>query len=227
MHGEVENSLLPRTVWVLAHLVILGVAWWILFAGGYQAISALLGRNWHVGDPTRRGILFACSVVMWMRTILTAYYLLKRRFGWGEALAVIGAVTVYQLGLALAGAGTQDPLSGGDAVGICLFVLGSALTTGSEIQRKRFKDKPEHKGQLYTGGFFRLARHVNYLGDSVWLTGWALVTRNGWAVIMPIGATAGFIFVFIPALSKHLQSHYGEQYTHWSKRTARFVPFVY
>ncbi len=227
MHGEVETSLVPRTTWVLAHLVILGVAWWILFAGGYDSISRMLGQKWPVGDPSRGGILFACGVVLWMRMLLGAYYLLTRRFRWGEAIAVIGAVTFYQLGFALAGAGTQEPLSGIDAIGISLFVLGSALTTGSEMQRKRFKDKREHKGQLFTGGFFRLARHVNYLGDSVWLTGWALITHNGWAALMPIVATGGFIFFFIPDLSRHLQSRYGEQYTQWSKRTARFIPFVY
>ena len=64
MHGEVETSLVPRTTWVLAHLVILGIAWWILFAGGYDSVPRMLGQKWPVGDPYRGGILFACGCVL-------------------------------------------------------------------------------------------------------------------------------------------------------------------
>ena len=107
------------------------------------------------------------------------------------------------------------------------IVLGSFLNTGSEIQRYFFKNNPAHKGVLYTGGMSSLARHINYFGDSLWVTAWAILTRNIWSIFIPILITAMFVFVFIPSLTKHLKSHYGEDFDAWAKRTKAFVPFLY
>lgn len=142
-------------------------------------------------------------------------------------MAVIGAVAFYQFGFATFGATTPAPLDGFDVVAVALFLTGSTFNTGSEIQRKRFKEIPANKGRLYTQGLFSLVRHPNYLGDILWALGWALMTRNAWSMLIPAVATAGFVFMFIPQLSAYLAQRYSPQYEDWAKRTKRLFPYIY
>ncbi len=227
MHGQSETSNLPRTVWVLAHSLILLLVAWLLLGGGITEIGHLLGQDWPAGDPTRRGWLLTFGIVLWLRMALGAFVLLKRRFAWSECISVIGAVAFYQLGFALLGAASPTPTEPIDGLAIAVFALGSALNTAAEVARKRFKDDPANAGRLYTGGPFSLVRHPNYLGDVLWALGWAMMTRNPWAFLLPAIAAAGFVLFFIPQLSAYLAGRYGEQYEDWARRTTRLVPFVY
>ncbi len=108
-----------------------------------------------------------------------------------------------------------------------MFFLGSFLNTGAEVQRRRFKANPENQGRLFTGGLFRFARHINYFGDSLWCLGWAVLTRNAWALCIPALLTFGFVFFFIPSLSKYLSARYQGEYDQWKEQTKAFIPFVY
>lgn len=227
MHGEVETSYAPRVVGTLLHLVVLAGAAWLLLGGGIETIGAWLGQDWHSGDLPRRAVLFSFGCALWLRMLLTGFWLLRRRLDWSELSGVIFACVVYQLGFALLGVSQTAPLGWLDAAGVALFLLGSWLNTWSEVQRKRFKDNPANQGKLYTGGLFRLARHINYFGDTLWVTGWAMLTHNAWSAIVPVLLTLGFVFVFIPMLSKYLRQRYGRQYDEWTKNSKTFVPFVY
>jgi len=227
MHGEEETTALPRTTWVAVHTLLLLVGAWLYFGGGAERIGSWFGRDWTAGDQARRAILLAFGVVTWLRMTLTATYLLRRRFGWDEFWGVLLATIVYQVGFALLGAAESAPLGFRDLAGIGLFVAGGFLNTGSELQRKRFKDDPANRGKLYTGGMFRLARHINYFGDSLWVTGWAILTANLWAALIPVALTAGFVYFFIPSLSKHLSRKYGDQYDAWTARTKALIPLIY
>jgi protein-S-isoprenylcysteine O-methyltransferase Ste14 len=227
MHGETETARGPRWVWVTLHLLELAVALWIVLGGGYALLGRWVGRPVVVGDGARRWVLAAFAVILFARMSVTGLVLLKRKFAWNEALAVAGGSGVYQLGFALCGAGTMAHLSVLDGVGVVLFVLGSVLNTGSELQRRAFKARPEHRGQLFTGGFFSLCRHPNYLGDAVWGVGWALLTQNPWSTILVAIEVGGFVFSQIPLLDRYLDAHYGEAYRDWARRTKRFIPFVY
>jgi hypothetical protein len=64
-------------------------------------------------------------------------------------------------------------------VGWLVFVLGMAVETTAELQRKKFKADPSNKGMPFTGGLFSLARHINYGGYAVWKTGAGLAAA-GW-----------------------------------------------
>lgn len=110
-------------------------------------------------------------------------------------------------------------------VGLLLYVAGSWLNTTSELGCHRWKKT--HPGRLYTGGLFRYSRHINYFGDTVLFTGYALVSGPWWVLTLPALMTAGFIFEHVPRLDKHLATKYKEEYQRWAGRTARFVPFVY
>jgi len=227
MHGEVETSMKTRYFILIAHVIIINFVTWIYFGGGIEVIGLLFGLTLLPGNLIRRTILLSFGVVYFLRVNLTLFYLLKRRIEWKETGAIIGGLVFYQVGFALSGAAQSALIDPIDYIAIGVFIIGSFLNTGSEFQRKLFKDRPENTGKLYTGGLFILARHINYFGDSVWAIGWALMTRNWFGAIMPIFCTLGFVFASIPMLSKYLEERYKEQYHEWASKTKKFIPFVY
>jgi protein-S-isoprenylcysteine O-methyltransferase Ste14 len=228
MHGKEEVSKASRVLCTLMHAVLLSLAAWIYFGdGGAVVFSWLSLEDFARGDVTRHAVLFAFGVVLFLRMFLVHFYLLKRRFGWDEFGGVVVALIIYQVIFALLGVSTRTEIGIVDVAAVIVFVLGSYLNTGSELQRKRFKDNPANKRMLYTGGLFRLARHINYFGDILWVTAWAVVTRNIWSAAIPVALTLSFIFSFIPNLSKYLKERYGEQYEEWARTTKKLIPFVY
>ncbi len=227
MHGINETTRLPRTVWTVAHLGLLGLAGWLLLAGGVETVGFWVRQDWQPGNLSRRYLLFGCGVVLWSRMAFTSFFLLKRKFSWSECIPVIGACAMYQLGYAVLGATNSSPIDWLDGVAIALFLFGSGINTGSEWQRSHFKKSLHSIGKLYTRGLFSIVRHPNYLGDILWATGWAILTRNFWSSVIPIICAAFFIFMFIPQLSKYLAERYGEQYLEWEKRTKKIFPLIY
>jgi protein-S-isoprenylcysteine O-methyltransferase Ste14 len=212
---------------VAVHLVLVAVAGWLYFGGGIETIRGLFGIDWQPGDFTRRLLLLSFGVILWLRLTFGMFWLLKRKFGWDELVGVLFACVVYQTGFALLGATEDTPVGLFDVAAIVLFLFGSYLNTWSEMQRKRFKADPANQGRLYTEGWFRYARHINYFGDTLWVAGWAMLTRNPWSAIVPVALAAGFVLFFIPSLTDHLKTKYGEQYDEWAKTTKRYIPFVW
>ena len=228
MHGQEETSQIPRLITELIHLVIVFAVAWIYFGAGTRIIFGWFGSEVvSPGDISRRIILFGFSVVFFARMTATLFYILKRKFGWEELGGVVFAIALYQIGFALFGITASEPLGVIDLTAVVLFLFGSYLNTGSELQRKRFKADPANSGKLYTRGLFRLSQHINYFGDTLWALGWALMTRNAWALLVPLCLALAFIFAFIPPLSKYLKQRYGAQYDEWSRTTKKFIPYIY
>ncbi|MEJ2287970.1 MAG: isoprenylcysteine carboxylmethyltransferase family protein [Deinococcales bacterium] len=227
MYGQDEVSRWPRRTMVLVHALVTALAGWFLVGSGTAAVSHLLGVTWTPGDPSRRALLLAFGVILWLRMSGTALILLKRRFRWNEMAAVGFGVALYQLGFALLGVGSSRPLGPLDVLAAVLFLGGGALNTGSEWARLRFKARPGNRGKLYTRGPFALVRHPNYLGDVLWGVGWALASRSPWSILIVAAEIAGFVFVNIPQLSAYLEQRYGDAYREWAARTARLIPWLY
>lgn len=225
--GKTETTYLPRISWIFIHLGLVLIAAWLYFGQGYEQLGNWFGANWQPGDQGRRVLLLLCGVLLWLRMSFMILYLLKRKFGWAEVVPVTGAAALYQLGFAFLGAGQSAALGWLDVLGVGLVLAGSYINTGSELERKKFKENPGHKGQLYTGGLFRYSQHPNYLGDVVWATGWAILTHCWWAIIIPILLGLSFIFFLIPALNSYLHEHYQDQFEEWSKTTRKLIPFIY
>jgi len=104
-------------------------------------------------------------------------------------------------------------------VGVTIFVIGSFLETHSEIQRRRFKDDPNNKGKLYTGGLFAHARHINYLGYILWRMGLGFVSAPPFTLSYGLYHAVDFYVRAIPLLQNHMQSKYGNQWTEYTKQT--------
>ncbi len=97
-----------------------------------------------------------------------------------------------------------------------------------EVPAVKYKDlSDENKGHLYTKGFFRYSMHINYFGDLLWVTGYAFVTHNWYAVIIPVFIFCFFAFYNIPKLDEYLHSKYGEEFSAYEKRTKKFIPYIY
>ena len=221
-YGTKEFGFWPRRALLLVHLLLLGLTVWICLAGGYQSLVGSVP-----GPPGRRLALSVFALVLFLRTALQGIILLKRRLPWEEAGGVALAVSIYTVGFGFLGAGAAAPLSLLDTPALLLFGFGMGLTLVAEVQRHRFKQDPANIGKLYTEGLFGVVRHPNYLGDLLWVGGWALLTRSWVALLVPLLLGIAFVTYFIPALSSYLAARYGEDYARWSAHTPRLVPWLY
>jgi len=163
-----------------------------------------------------------------MRQLLQNNYLSPNGNGFSIAAALkIGlGVPVTLFSLAISSMHLKNQVSSpfgsvADKERISLFAFGSFVETLSELQRKAFKDNKANKGKIYTGGLFKLARHVNYLGEVFWYTGYALLTTG-----LPfVGAlffgmlSYTFIDVAIPELGAYMELKYKKQWEEYKKAT--------
>jgi protein-S-isoprenylcysteine O-methyltransferase Ste14 len=180
-----------------------------------------------VGDPVRRVALLACAAVYIVRAAHTLFAFVQRRVPWWEAAwggSIIGCVLFAFL---LFGLRAPQPMGVMDAGGVLLYAAGSYLGTASEWSRHGWKARPGHRGHLYTEGLFRFSRHINYFGDLLLFAGFAVLTRQLWAGMVPLGMGLNFVFMIIPAHDAYLASHYGAEFALYANRTRKLVPLVY
>jgi len=156
----------------------------------------------------------------------TGAILLKRKMGWNEVLAVAPWLFIIHAVFAWLGGINLDKVGIYEYLGIFLYVFGSYLNTASEYRRYVWKKNPANKGKLYTQGLFKYSMHINYFGDSVLFTGYAFLTGNLYALIIPVIMTASFIYVHIPTLDKYLAEKYGDAFKEYAATTNKFVPFL-
>ena len=90
-------------------------------------------------------------------------------------------------------------------LGLGLYAVGMITEFASEVDRKRFKDKPENKGKPYGGGLWSWATNINYGGFTLWRAGYAISAAG-----LPWGAFVGAFFFYdftsraIPSMDKYL-----------------------
>lgn len=209
---------------VLLEILIIFISYLILFKGGYNMIFKANRVN---GNEARHLTIFLFNCIVFIRICITFFRFVKRQIPWQEAAGLPFAFAIYYIGFALLGYKCKLPPDYIDALGIVLFLAGSFLNTFSELLRDQWKRKPENKGHLYTGGLFRYAMHINYFGDVLWVTAYAILTRNWYAAIIPTFLFCAFVFFNIPQLDQYLSSKYGQEFAEYSGKTRKFVPFIY
>jgi protein-S-isoprenylcysteine O-methyltransferase Ste14 len=226
-YEEYGSSIPQKLCLTMSHLVAVSLFGWLMFGGGFAHFSRWLSMDLVPGNPTRRVFLMICAVVYLARLMLTSFWFLKRKMGWGEAATIcIWLLIIYSC---FAVWGGTNPRSFGAVgyVGLVLYALGSYLNTASEYQRLCWKRRPENQGKLFTEGLFRYAMHINYFGDVVLFTGIALVAGNAMALIIPAVMAVLFAAANIPILDRHLSRHYGAPFKIYARKTKKFVPFIY
>lgn len=227
LYGKKSKSIPQKGFIHLFELVFLGLSFWILFRGGGDWLEKHLHIINATGGENRRIIIFVFNIIIFLRLAFAMFFLVKRKMVWEETFSVSFAFGIYYVGFSLFVLPSSQGVDGFDYFAIALFLVGCLLNTGGEIMRDRWKKDPENKGKLYTGGFFRYSRHINYFGDLLWVSAYALVTNNWFAIIIPVFLFAFFAFYNAPELDKYLAAKYGKAYDDYAARTKSLLPFIY
>ncbi|MFD1657491.1 DUF1295 domain-containing protein [Streptomyces caeni] len=226
MYGRYAPSTGPKPLVTAFNTIAVAGAVWFLF-GGMNTVADWFGTDFDEATTLRRVLLATLSVLYLLRFIATNFVMLQRKMELSESVTVGIWVLVIHGTMAYFGGTNTAHVSVFTWLGVVLYVLGSYLNTGSEYQRKLWKKRPENRGKLYTEGLFKYSMHINYFGDAVLFSGFALVTGTPWAFAIPLIMVCMFVFLNIPMLDKYLAEHYGEAFQEYASKTAKFVPFVY
>lgn len=227
LYGQKSRSVLQKIIIHLIEILLLWLSYWILFQNGGDWIERHLHIHNATGNLSRRTIIFVFNVIIFLRLAFMMLFLLKRKIPWEESISVPFAFALYFIGFPLFVLPAAAPIDGFDYFAMILFVTGCILNSGGEIQRNRWKKKPENKGKIYTESFFKYSRHINYFGDILWVTAYALMTKNWYATSIPIFLFCFFAFYNAPKLDKYLKGKYGKGYDEYAKKTKILIPFIY
>lgn len=227
LYGKKSKSIPQKIIIHLIEILILWLSYWVLFQGGGPWVE----KHWHIQNATenidRRIIIFTFNIVIFFRLAYMMVVLLKRKIPWQESISVPFAFAFYFLGYPLLVLPISAAIDSLDYFAIGLFIAGCVLNSGGEILRNQWKNKPENQGKIYTGGFFTYSRHINYFGDILWVTAYALVTKNWYSIILPIFLFAFFAFYNAPKLDHYLKGKYGKEYDEYARKTKMLIPFIY
>ena len=217
--GGYSRSLVAKFATIVGLSIAILASGWLMFAGTDTVTIE--------GDVRRQVTLLACSVVYAARLSVTLFVFLRRRIAWWEG--VLGSVLFPFLLFCYAyiGGSQDQPIGGIDALGIALYAVGSYLGTRSELSRHVWKMRLENQGHLYTQGLFKYSRHINYFGDLVLFSGFALITHDTWAFVVPLAMALSFVLVIIPAHDAYLADRYGAEFDAYARRTKKLIPLVY
>jgi protein-S-isoprenylcysteine O-methyltransferase Ste14 len=225
LYNQKDKSYPQKIFLTTLELIIIMISYWILFANGYDKLFRPV--NPVTGNHLRHIILFVFNIVVFMRILVTTFCFIKRKMPWEEAVSITFAFALYYLGFALFGYKSDLEVGVVEIIAIMLFLLGSFLNTGSELARDTWKRKPENKGHLYTVGLFRYSMHINYFGDLLWVSAYALLTRNWYSISIPVFLFCFFAFFNIPKLDNYLRSKYGDEFDDYQRSTKKFIPIIY
>jgi protein-S-isoprenylcysteine O-methyltransferase Ste14 len=225
MYGTTANSLPQKLFLVANHLLAIAGMAWLLFGGGIEQLGARWG--WSAGDSTRRVLLLCCAIIYFTRLLATTFVFMKRKLAWSEALTIAIWVDLIYSVFSVTGGTNARAIDVVTIIGVGMYLFGSYLNTGSECMRYLWKKEPENAGKLYTGGLFHYSRHINYFGDIVLFTGFALVAGRLPALIVPALMVVFFATFNVPALDRYLAGRYGDAFDEYARNTKRLIPFIY
>lgn len=227
LYGQKSRSIPQKIIIHILEILILWLAYWILFQKGGDWFGKHLHISNAIENVERRTIIFVFNIIIFFRLAYMMIVLLKRKIPWEECVSIPFAFALYYIGYPLFVLPISAPIDLLDFFAIGLFIIGCILNSGSEIMRNVWKKKPVNKGKIYTKGFFKYSRHINYFGDILWVTAYAIITKNWYAFAIPVFLFSFFAFYNAPKLDKYLKEKYGEGYEEYAKKTKMLIPYVY
>ena len=115
--------------------------------------------------------------------------------------------------------GPNQPVDPIAWIGISMFVFGIVVETYADEQREAFKSDPRNAGKVFTGGLFRYARHINYLGYISWRGGLGMVSGPPYTLAFALFHAIDFYFRAIPLLQMHMHRKYGKAWEGYTQST--------
>lgn len=227
LYGKEDRSLPQKIILHLIEILFIYLSYWILFQNGGAWCEKHLSIHNASDNNLRKSIIFIFNVIIFLRIGYMMFFLLKRKIPWEESFGIPFAFAIYYIGFSLFVLPVSTPIDSLDFFALILFAAGCVLNSGGETLRSRWKKNPENKGKIYTKGFFKYSRHINYFGDILWVSAYALITKNWYAAIIPFFLFCAFAFYNAPKLDKYLKSKYGKGYDEYEKNTKMLIPFIY
>jgi steroid 5-alpha reductase family enzyme len=207
-------------------------------------VAALVGR----GSPERRWLLLGLTALWGLR--LGGHLLIRKRHEPAEdrryasirereGAAFVRWSLVWIFGLqGLLVLIVSLPLQvaagrGGDLTwfvipGGLLWAIGCVFETVGDEQLRRFKARPDSKGEVMDSGLWRYTRHPNYFGDfCVWWGLWLVALTAGrtwWTAIGPLVMTALLMRVSGAALLERDIGERRPKYADYIRHTSAFFP---
>ncbi|MDE0493522.1 MAG: DUF1295 domain-containing protein [Acidimicrobiaceae bacterium] len=188
--------------------------WWYVVGGTMLSLNALSGAVWHhnrFGDDANPGIylyaafwaFYTFDYFIWERVQLYTYDLIHEHIGfklWWGGLVAYGWLFILPLwGMAAhPDPGYSTGLTYFWLIAVCVLFLGGwTIGRGANLQKYTFKRWPDRKflwvepeyieageRKILCSGWWRPARHFNYLGEGILAVSFALVfghPGNLWA----------------------------------------------
>ncbi|CAM2718889.1 unnamed protein product [Rotaria socialis] len=222
--SEKDSSPLSRVVFSFLRAVDPYLQYLLLFQGYGPQILSKAGIVAVPAGPTGTALV-AMAAGCAVKQIINMTFILEAKIPYSGVILICIYNTVLNSAASLSSFiyGPSDQLGTLQYVGISMFTVGIFTELISEIQRKQFKDKPENKGKVFTGGLFSLARHINYGGYTLWRTGIALTSGNYWlAALQFTWHMLDFTKRAVPELGDYCRNRYGEDW----KKYERDVPNI-
>ncbi len=227
LYGHKSGSIPQKIVIHLIEIILLWISYWILFQNGGAWCEQHLFIHNATKELDRRVIIFAFNIIIFLRLAYMMIFLLKRKIPWEESISVPLAFAVYFIGYSLFVLPTSKSFGGLDYFAVALFLTGCVLNSGSELLRDKWKKNDENKGKIYTQGLFKYSRHINYFGDILWVTAYALISKNWFALTIPVFIFCFFAFYNAPKLDNYLKAKYDKDYDEYAKKVKMLIPFIY
>jgi len=144
---------------------------------------------------------------------------------------LLQALSIYAVSLSFIMAFTLGPqtnmvFSYWQILAITMAAIALGIEAVADVQKYRFKNNPNNRGQFIQTGLWKHSRHPNYLGEilfwwSLWL--YFLPILGHWsliAIISPIYITVLIRFVSgVPLLEKDYAKRYGKSWLDYQKKT--------
>jgi protein-S-isoprenylcysteine O-methyltransferase Ste14 len=224
--NQYDISFWPKSVFCACILATVFTSIWLMFAD--TAHSATWLKPYLIsGDLFRRVLIALCLIIYFLRLQVTVWVFQKRKWVWPETIIIAILVPLALYAFAHVGGNNHQPFSALEIVGGLLYILGSYINTDSEYRRHVWKLKEENKGRLYTARLFKYSVHINYFGDIVLFTGFAMITHSLSMLVIPLIMTANFVFNIIPSLDRYLEKNYGDEFRDYSQKTKKLIPWIY
>jgi len=223
---QYDVSFGPKLVFCACIFTTVFTSTWLMFAD--LAYSDTWLKSYLIsGDLFRRVLLALCLIIYFLRLQVTVWVFQKRKWIWTETIIISIVVPLALYSFAHVGGNNHQPFGFVETVGWLAYILGSYINTSSEYRRHVWKLKKENKGRLYTDGLFRYSMHINYFGDIVLFTGFAMITHSLSMLVIPLIMAVNFVFNIIPSLDGYLEKKYGDEFKDYSRKTKKLIPWIY
>ena len=217
--------------------------------GGITYISVTIIAVLLSPEVDARSILLLGLVVIWAARLGT--FLFRRIHKAGKdarfdtikpsfirflnAWTIQGLWVTFTLAAALAAitTTTREELGLFALIGFLIWAGGFAIEVVADVQKSRFRAKPENRGRFIHTGLWSLSRHPNYFGEIVLWIGVAVISLpvlRGWqwvTLISPLFVTLLITRVSgVPMLEQRADEKWGGQqdYEAYKKRTPVLIP---